>query len=90
MMPITQEAFSKMRPTSLLLLILIITSVSTKGNFIVVVLILHADGYHYNAGLEHITMQDLSLRLIRTCIPVVITSLVLQPLLYPCQFTQQI
>jgi hypothetical protein len=89
MISITQEACSKMRPTTLLLLILMIFLASTI-DFIVVVLNLHADGYSYTSALERVTTEDLSLLLIRTCIPHVITSLVPHPLLTQWQITQHI
>lgn len=78
-----------MRPITLLLLILMITLDSTIG-FIVVVLILHADGKSCITVLERITTEDLFLHPVRPCIPVVIKSPVPRPLLKIWQITQYI
>lgn len=55
MMPITQEACSKMRQTTLLLLILI--QASAIYPIIVVIFILNADGITITSALERITME---------------------------------
>ena len=81
-----------MRPTTLLLLILMITLDSTIGFIVVVVVpvVLHVDGKSYITVLERINTEDLFLLPVRPCIPVVIKSLVPRPLLKIWQITQYI
>ena len=82
MISITQEACSKMRPTTLLLLILMITLATTST------IILVADGIPFTSALERVTTEDLSLHPVRPCIPVVMKSPMPRRFLTQWQITQ--